>query len=70
MPHRWLLLGSGGYGRSVADAIRAQVDAALGLLDDMRPADELVAGVPVLDPLRRSRQHGWQVTPLAADFLA
>jgi len=31
MPHRWLILGSGGHGRSVADAIRAQGDAVLGL---------------------------------------
>ena len=52
MPHRWLILGSGGHGRSVADAIRAQGDAVLGFLDDSRPADELVAGVPVLGPLR------------------
>ncbi len=40
------------HGRSVADAIRAQGDAVLGFLDDSRPADELVAGVPVLGPLR------------------
>jgi hypothetical protein len=52
MPHRWLILGSGGHGRSVADAIRVQGDAVVGLLDDGRPADELVAGVPVLGPLR------------------
>ena len=52
MPHRWLILGSGGHGRSVADAIRAQGDVVVGFLDDGRPADELVAGVPVLGPLR------------------
>lgn len=52
MPHRWLILGSGGHGRSVADAIRAQGDAVLCFLDDSRPADELVAGVPVLGALR------------------
>ena len=68
MPHRWLILGPGGYGRSVADAIRAQGDAVLGFLEDSSPAGELVAGVPVLGPLRRSRRHGRQVTPLAADF--
>jgi len=51
MPHRWLILGSGGHGRSVADAIRAQGDALLGFLDDSRSADELVAGIPVLGPL-------------------
>jgi len=54
MPHRWLVLGTGGHGRSVADAIRAQGDDLLGFLDDSRPADELVAGVPVLGPLRLS----------------
>jgi hypothetical protein len=52
MPHRWLILGTDSHGRSVADAIRAQGDAVLGLLDDSRPADELVASVPVLGPLR------------------
>ena len=52
MPHSWLILGSGGHGRSVADSIRAQGDAVLGFLDDSRPADELVAGIPVLGPLR------------------
>jgi len=68
MPHRWLILGSSGHGRSVADAIRAQGDVVLGFLDDSRPADELVAGVPVLGPLRPSRRHGRHLTPLAADF--
>ena len=52
MPHRWLILGSGCHGRSVADAIRAQGDDVLGFLDDSRTANELVAGVPVLGPLR------------------
>ena len=52
MAQRWLILGSGGHGRSVADAIRAHGDAVLGFLYDSRPADELVAGIPVLDPLR------------------
>ena len=51
MPHRWLILGSGGHGRSVADAVRAQGDVVVGFLDDSRPAAELVAGVPVLGPL-------------------
>ena len=60
MPHRWLILGSGGHGRSVADAIRAQGDAVLGFLDDRRPADELVAAVPVLGPLRLA----WDVKTL------
>jgi len=52
MPQRWLILGSGGHGRSVADAINAQGDDVVGFLDDGRPADELVAGIPVLGPLR------------------
>ena len=52
MPHHWLILGAGGHGRSVADAIRAQADDVLGFLDDSRPAEELVACVPVLGPLR------------------
>ena len=51
MAHRSLILGFGGHGRSVADAIRAQGDAVVGFLDDSRPADELVAGVPALGPL-------------------
>jgi len=58
MAHGWLILGSGGHGRLVADAIRAQGDAVLGFLDDSRPADELVAGIPVLGPLRLV----WDVT--------
>jgi len=41
-----------GHGRSVSDAIRAQADAVLVFLDDIRPAHELVGGVPVLGPLR------------------
>ena len=51
MPHRWLILGAGGHGRSVADAINAQGDDVLGFLDDSRPAGELVAGVPVIGAL-------------------
>ena len=60
MTHRWLILGSGGHGRSVADAIRAQEDVVLGFLDDSRPADQPVAGVPVLGPLRLA----WDVKTL------
>ena len=52
MPHRWLILGSGGHGRSVADAIRARGDVVVGFLDDSRPTGELVAGIPMLGPLR------------------
>ena len=51
MPHCWLILGAGGHGRSVADAIRAQGDALFGFLDDSRLAGELVAGVPVIGAL-------------------
>jgi hypothetical protein len=56
MPHRWLILGAGGHGRSVADAIRAQGDALLGFLDDSRPPGELVAGVPVIGALSLARE--------------
>ena len=51
MPHRWLILGAGGHGRSVADAIRVQGDALLGFLDDSRTAGELVDGVRVIGAL-------------------
>ena len=60
MPKRWLILGSGGHGRSVADAIRAHSDVVFGFLDDRRSADERVAGVPVLGPLRLA----WDVKTL------
>jgi len=65
MPHHWLILGAGGHGRSVADAIRAQGDAVLGFLDDNRSADELVAGVPVLGPLRLA----WDGAPAPDRFV-
>jgi len=68
MPHRWLILGSGGHGRSVADAIRAQGDAVVGFLDDSRPADELVAGVPVLGPLRLAWDVKTLLSPEGAPF--
>jgi len=68
MPHRWLILGSGGHGRSVADAIRAQGDAVLGFLDDRRPADELVAGVPVLGALRMAWDVKTLLSPEGAPF--
>ena len=50
-PHRWLILGAGGHGCSVADAIRANGEAVLCFLDDGLAAAELVAGAPVLGPL-------------------
>lgn len=65
MPHRWLILGAGGHGRSVADAIRAQGDAVLGFLDDNRSADELVAGDAVLGPLRLA----WDGAPAPDRFV-
>ena len=68
MPQRWLILGSGGHGRSVADAIRAQGDAVLGFLDDSRPADELVAGVPVLGPLHLAWDVKTLLSPEGAPF--
>jgi len=51
MPHRWLILGAGGHGRCVGDAIPAQADGLLGFLDDRRPVGELVAGIPVIGAL-------------------
>lgn len=47
----WVILGAGGHGRSVADAIQACGHELLGFLDDKVPPSELVAGAPVLGPL-------------------
>jgi len=60
MPHRCLILGAGGHGRSVADVIRSQGDALLGFLDNSRPAVELVAGVPVIGALSLAREFNAQ----------
>lgn len=50
----------------VADAIRAKGDPVLGFLDESRPADELVAGIPVLGPLRLARDVKPQPCPEGA----
>ena len=51
MAQRWLILGAGGHGRSVADAITATGDQVVGFLDDGQPAGTLVNGTPVLGAL-------------------
>jgi hypothetical protein len=51
MAQRWLILGAGGHGRSVCDAITASGDHVVGFLDDALPAGTLVSGTPVLGVL-------------------
>ena len=51
MVQRWLTLGTGGHGRSVADAIAANGDHFVGYPDDALPAGTLVSGIPVLGVL-------------------
>ena len=51
MAQRWLILGAGGHGRSVGDAIAASGDHVVGFLDDALPAGTLVSGTPVLGVL-------------------
>jgi hypothetical protein len=51
MAQRWLILGAGGHGRSVADAIAANCDHVVGFLDDGQPVGTLVNGKPVLGAL-------------------
>ena len=51
MAQRWLILGAGGHGSSVADAITAAGDYVVGYLDDALPAGTLVNGTPVLGAL-------------------
>ena len=51
MAQRWLILGAGGHGRSVCDAITAGGDRVVGFLDDALPAGTLVSGTPVLGAL-------------------
>ena len=48
MAKRWLILGAGGHGRSVCDAIAASGDHVVGFLDDALPAGTLVNGTPVM----------------------
>jgi hypothetical protein len=56
-----VILGAGGHGLSVADAIRACGHELLGFLDDNAPPAELVAGAPVLGPLALAWQ--WPQLP-------
>jgi sugar O-acyltransferase (sialic acid O-acetyltransferase NeuD family) len=51
MAQRLLILGAGGHGRSVADAITACGDHVVGFLDDALPAGTLVNGTSVLGGL-------------------
>jgi len=51
MAQRWLILGAGGHGRSVSDAITAAGDHVVGYLDDALPAGTFVNGIPVLGVL-------------------
>ena len=51
MAQRWLILGAGGHGRSVCDAITANGNHVVGFLDDALPAGILVSGTPVLGVL-------------------
>ena len=51
MAQRWLILGAGGHGRSVCDAIAASGDLVVGFLDDALPTGPLVSGTPVLGAL-------------------
>jgi hypothetical protein len=51
MALRWLILGAGGHGRSVADTVAANGDQVGGFLDDDQPFDTLVSGIPVLGEL-------------------
>ena len=51
MAQRWLILGAGGHGRSVSDAIAASGDHVVGYLDDALPAGSLVNATPVLGVL-------------------
>lgn len=55
MAQRWLILGAGGHGRSVCDAIAASGDHLVGYLDDALPAGTLVNATPVLGALFLAR---------------
>jgi hypothetical protein len=46
-----LIIGVGGHGRSVADAIAAIGDHVVGCLDDGQQIGTLVSGTPVLGAL-------------------
>ncbi len=62
MVQRWLILGAGGHGRSVADAIAANGDQVVGFLDDGQPVGTLVNGTPVLGALSLA----WELNRLFA----
>jgi hypothetical protein len=51
MAQRWLILGSGGHGRSVVDATDAHEDQVVGFLDYGQPVGTLENGMPVLGAL-------------------
>ena len=51
MAQRWLILGAGGHGRSVCDAIAASGDYVVGFLDDALAPGTLLNGTPVLGVL-------------------
>lgn len=51
MAQRWLILGAGGHGRSMADAISANGGHVVGFLDDGQLLGTLVNGTPVLGAL-------------------
>ena len=56
MARRWLVLGGGGHGRSVADALSANCDQVVGYLDDGHPVGILENGAPVLGALSLTRE--------------
>ena len=62
MAQRWLILGAGGHGRSVCDAIAAHGDHVVGFLDDGQPVGTLVNGTPVL----RALSLAWELHRLFA----
>jgi len=51
MLRSWFILGAGGHGCSVADAIAANGDMVIGFLDDGLPIGTLVNGIAVLGAL-------------------
>jgi hypothetical protein len=51
MAKRWLILGAGVHGRSVADAIGPNGDHVVGFFDDGHPVGTLLNGMPVLGAL-------------------
>jgi hypothetical protein len=62
MAQRWLILGAGGHGRSVADTIVVNGDQVVGFLDDGQPIGTLVNGTHVLGALSLA----WELNRLFA----